>query len=87
MEKRQTFVTKFLFLRGKKQNLENSHKICIFDNIRFILGDFRSNACYYFLHFCICLANFVFFCDRGPLTNATRPYTWLSQSHAVGQGQ
>ena len=32
-------------LREKKPDLENTKKICIFKNMRFILGDFRRNVC------------------------------------------
>ena len=51
----------FYFPARKKPNLQNTKQICIFKNMRFILGDFRRNVCSYFFHFCIRHANLVFF--------------------------
>ena len=45
------------FSAQKNQYLENTKKICIFKNMRFILGDLRSNAYSYFFHFCLCLCH------------------------------
>ena len=57
----QIFLTKFQFPCAKKPILENTQKICISKNMRFILGDFKSNVCSYFFHFCIRHTNLVFF--------------------------
>ena len=57
----QIFLTKFQFPCAKKTESWKYSKICISKNMRFILGDFRSNVCSYFFHFCIRHANLVFF--------------------------
>ena len=57
-------------LREKKQYLENTKKNCILKNMRFILGDFRSNICSYFFSFLHSPCKIgIFFCHQGPLTN------------------
>ena len=80
----QIFLTKFLFSCTKKNEIFKILKrFAFFYNMCFILGDFRSNACSYFFHFCICIANFVFFRDHGPLTNVKISKFGNFENHAI----
>ena len=48
----------FIFSARKKQYLQYTKKLCIFNNMRFILG---GKACFYFFCFCLCHAIWFFF--------------------------